>query len=187
MQYDGLRFRAECRLAGKVYGQPFGVDVGFGDPIFGEPDVVVADDVLAFAGIAPPTLRLYPALKVERGVQMDETLNSLLRAEPTLAVLGPAHCKLAEYVLCDPELGWNVRNEIAHGTIHADALTPTRVLLAWLLVVRLTCFVATPSGETSPPAAPGDAVPEAVQSSGDGATPGQDQPATEPGGPKGDA
>src|SRR5690606_15471998 len=25
MQYDGLRFRAECKLAGKLYGQPFGV------------------------------------------------------------------------------------------------------------------------------------------------------------------
>jgi hypothetical protein len=37
MQYDGLRFHAECKLAGKVYGQPFGVDVGFGDPILGEP------------------------------------------------------------------------------------------------------------------------------------------------------
>lgn len=24
MQYEGLRFRAECRLAGKIYGQPFG-------------------------------------------------------------------------------------------------------------------------------------------------------------------
>lgn len=85
----------------------------------------------------------YPALKVERGLQMDETLNSLLRAEPTLAVLGPAHCKLAEYVLCDRELGWNLRNEVAHGTARADALRPSRVLLAWLLVVRLTCFVAT--------------------------------------------
>ena len=31
MQYDGLRFRAECKLAGKLYGQPFGVDVAFGD------------------------------------------------------------------------------------------------------------------------------------------------------------
>jgi len=38
----------------------FGVDVAFGDPILGEPEVVVAEDVLAFAGIAPPTLRLYP-------------------------------------------------------------------------------------------------------------------------------
>ncbi|MCC6999856.1 MAG: nucleotidyl transferase AbiEii/AbiGii toxin family protein [Deltaproteobacteria bacterium] len=59
-QYEGRRFRAECRLAGKLYGQPFGVDVAFGDPILGEPEVVVAEDVLAFAGIAPPTLRLYP-------------------------------------------------------------------------------------------------------------------------------
>jgi hypothetical protein len=60
MQYEGLRFRAECRVAGKLYGQRFGVDVAFGDPILGEPDVVVARDVLGFAGIAPPTLRLYP-------------------------------------------------------------------------------------------------------------------------------
>jgi len=60
MKYDGLRFRAECNLAGKVYGQRFGVDVAFGDPVFGAADTVVADDILAFAGIAPPTLRLVP-------------------------------------------------------------------------------------------------------------------------------
>jgi hypothetical protein len=60
MKYDGLRFRAEAKLAGRSYGQPFGVDVGFGDPIFGEPDLVVTEDLLAFAGIAPATLRLYP-------------------------------------------------------------------------------------------------------------------------------
>jgi len=60
MKYEGLRFRAECRLAGKLYGQAFGVDVAFGDPILGEPEAVVADDVLEFAGIAPPVVRLYP-------------------------------------------------------------------------------------------------------------------------------
>ena len=60
MQYEGLRFRAECRLAGKLYGQRFGVDVAFGDPILGDPATVTADDLLAFAGIAPPVLRLYP-------------------------------------------------------------------------------------------------------------------------------
>jgi hypothetical protein len=60
MRYEGLRFRAECRLAGKLYGQPFGVDVAFGDPIVGEPEVIAADDVLAFAGISPPELRVYP-------------------------------------------------------------------------------------------------------------------------------
>jgi len=60
MQYAGLRFRTECKLAGKLYGQRFGVDVGFGDPMLGEPEVVVSEDLLAFAGIAPPTLRIYP-------------------------------------------------------------------------------------------------------------------------------
>jgi hypothetical protein len=57
MQYDGLRFRAECKIAGKLYGQPFGVDVAFGDPMLGEPEAVVAEDVLAFAGIAPARSR----------------------------------------------------------------------------------------------------------------------------------
>ena len=60
MQYDGRRFRAECSLAGKIYGRRFGVDVAFGDPIIGEPETMVAEDVLAFVGIAPPTLRVYP-------------------------------------------------------------------------------------------------------------------------------
>lgn len=60
MQYEGYRFRAECNLAGRLYGQRFGVDVAFGDPMFDEPEVVTAEDVLAFAGITPPSLRLYP-------------------------------------------------------------------------------------------------------------------------------
>jgi Nucleotidyl transferase AbiEii toxin, Type IV TA system len=60
MQYEGLRFRAECRLAGRLYGQPFGVDIAFGDPLVGEPETLAAEDVLAFAGVPPPVLRLYP-------------------------------------------------------------------------------------------------------------------------------
>lgn len=51
LRYEGLRFRAECRLAGKPYGQPFGVDVVFGEPMLGEPEERVADDVLGFAGV----------------------------------------------------------------------------------------------------------------------------------------
>jgi hypothetical protein len=60
LQYVGQRFRAECRLAGKVYGQPFGVDVAFGDPILGEPETIIAEDLLGFAGVPPPELRVYP-------------------------------------------------------------------------------------------------------------------------------
>jgi hypothetical protein len=83
----------------------------------------------------------YPALKVERGIQLDETLNSLLRAAVTRNILGNRNCDLADYVLCDSALGWNLRNDIAHGTVHLGSLSPARVLLLWLLVIRLTCFV----------------------------------------------
>ena len=95
MQYDGLRFRAECKLAGTLYGQPFGVDVAFGDPILGEPEVVVAEDVLAFAGIAPPTLRLYPiethiAEKLHAYTMPRARPNSRVKDLPDIALLATA-------------------------------------------------------------------------------------------------
>jgi hypothetical protein len=90
--YEGLRFRAECKLAGKLYGQPFGVDVAFGDPVLGEPEVVVAEDVLAFVGIAPPTLRLYPvethiAEKLHAYTMPRSRPNSRVKDLPDLALL----------------------------------------------------------------------------------------------------
>lgn len=92
MPYDGLRFRASCGLAGKVYGQPFGVDVAFGDPILGDPDVVTATDVLGFAGIAPPRLRLYPiethiAEKLHAYTMPRIRPNSRVKDLPDLALL----------------------------------------------------------------------------------------------------
>lgn len=95
MQYDGLRFRAECKLAGKLYGQPFGVDVAFGDPMLGEPEVVVAEDVLAFAGITPPKLRLYPiethiAEKLHAYTMPRLRPNSRVKDLPDLALLASA-------------------------------------------------------------------------------------------------
>lgn len=95
MQYDGLRFQAECKLAGKVYGQPFGVDAAFGDPILGKPEVMVAQDVLAFAGIAPPTLRLYPiethvAEKLHAYTMPRSRPSSRVKDLPDLALLATA-------------------------------------------------------------------------------------------------
>lgn len=77
MRYEGTRYRAECRLAGMIYGRPFGVDVAFGDPLIGEPDIVTADDTLGFAGIAPPTLRLYPIVS-----HIAEKLHALTMPRP---------------------------------------------------------------------------------------------------------
>ncbi len=62
LRYEGHRYRALCQLAGIVYGQPFGIDVGFGDPMVGKPTTVIAADTLGFAGIAPPKVRLYPVV-----------------------------------------------------------------------------------------------------------------------------
>jgi hypothetical protein len=95
MKYDGLRFRAECKLAAKLYGQRFGVDAAFGDPILGEPELVVAEDVLAFAGIAPPTLRLYPiethiAEKLHAYTMPRKRPNSRVKDLPDLALLATA-------------------------------------------------------------------------------------------------
>lgn len=92
MKYDGMRFRAECKLAGKLYGQAFGVDVAFGDPILGEPEEVIAEDVLAFAGIAPPTLRIYPlethiAEKLHAYTMPRSRPNSRVKDLPDLALL----------------------------------------------------------------------------------------------------
>lgn len=95
MRYEGLRFRAECKLAGKLYGRAFGVDIAFGDPVLGDPQVVVAKDILAFAGIAPPTLRLYPiethiAEKLHAYTMPRARPNTRVKDLPDLALLATA-------------------------------------------------------------------------------------------------
>jgi hypothetical protein len=95
MQYEGMRFRVESRLAGKPYGQPFGVDIAFGDPMLGEPEVVAAEDVLDFAGIAPPRLRIYPiethvAEKLHAYTLPRARPNSRVKDLPELALLASA-------------------------------------------------------------------------------------------------
>ncbi len=92
MRYEGQRYRATCRLAGRPYAQPFGVDVGFGDPVIGAPDLVVAQDVLAFAGVTPPTLRLYPVVthiaeKLHAYTLPRHRTNSRVKDLPDLALL----------------------------------------------------------------------------------------------------
>jgi|CXWL01.1.fsa_nt_gi hypothetical protein len=92
MRYDGFRYRTECRLAGMIYSRPFGVDVAFGDPLVGQPDIVVADDILAFAGISPPSLRLYPVVshiaeKLHAFTMPRPRPNTRVRDLPDLALL----------------------------------------------------------------------------------------------------
>jgi hypothetical protein len=95
MQYDGMRFRAVCNLAGKAYGDRFGVDVVFGEPMVEEPDTIVADDVLGFAGVAPPSLRVYPiethiAEKLHAYTMPRTRPNSRIKDLPDIALLAGA-------------------------------------------------------------------------------------------------
>jgi hypothetical protein len=92
MAYEGQRYRTTCALAGKPYGQAFGLDIAFADPIFGEPDIAVASDVLGFAGIEPPTLRLYPlethiAEKLHAYTLPRKRPNSRVKDLPDIALL----------------------------------------------------------------------------------------------------
>jgi predicted nucleotidyltransferase component of viral defense system len=92
IQYDGYRYRSECKLAGKLYGQPFGVDVAFGDPIYGDPEIITTADILAFADISPPALRLYPlethiAEKLHAYTMPRSRINTRVKDLPDIALL----------------------------------------------------------------------------------------------------
>ena len=93
MVYEGQRFRVEGRLADKVYGRPFGVDVAFAEPLVGEPDVLVGEGWLSFAGVSPPRIRAYPlethiAEKLHAYTMPRRRPNSRVKDLPDLALLG---------------------------------------------------------------------------------------------------
>lgn len=92
MRYEGARFRVVCKLGGKIYGQRFGVDVTTFDPMLGEPELAQAEDLLGFAGVAPPRVRLYPvethiAEKLHAYTMPRTRPNSRVKDLPDLALL----------------------------------------------------------------------------------------------------
>jgi hypothetical protein len=60
--YEGLRFRVQGQLAGKAYGVPFGLDVGFGDVLTEPPEMIDGSDFLAFVGVQRARHRVYPCV-----------------------------------------------------------------------------------------------------------------------------
>lgn len=55
----GGRFPCEAAFLGKVYAR-FQLDVGVGDPLFGEPEELLGDPILEFAGLAPARVFAIP-------------------------------------------------------------------------------------------------------------------------------
>lgn len=104
MRYQGLRYRSDARLAGKVYGAPFGVDVAFAEPIQGEPDLLSGSNLLAFAGIPPSAIRVYPleshvAEKLHAYTLPRARENTRVKDLPDLALLASARTVEANALL----------------------------------------------------------------------------------------
>ena len=90
--YEGQRFRAEARLARKIYGEPFGVDAAFGDVLLVPPEEILGTDFFAFANVPRTKLRVYPrtthlAEKLHAYTLPRERENSRVKDLPDMALL----------------------------------------------------------------------------------------------------
>ncbi|TKD07904.1 nucleotidyl transferase AbiEii/AbiGii toxin family protein [Polyangium fumosum] len=90
--YEGLRFQIHTRLVGKRYGDPFGLDVAFGDHMHVPPEVRTGDDFFHFAGLPPTTIRAYArevhlAEKVHAYTLPRPRENSRVKDLPDMALL----------------------------------------------------------------------------------------------------
>lgn len=66
----GARFRVEALLVGKAFGR-FHVDVGIGDYVGGQPEILIGEDLLGFAGVEPAR-----ALAIPKAQQFAEKLHA---------------------------------------------------------------------------------------------------------------
>lgn len=125
MPYGGERFQVECSLGGSLYGDPFGVDVAFGERLFRAPDIAETPDVLAFAGILPPRIRLLPiethiAEKVHAYTVPRPRPNSRVKDLPDLALLATVQPLDAKALRRGIEHCWTFRGTHALPTRFPD-------------------------------------------------------------------
>jgi len=71
--HEGQRYHVNCFLDGRLF-EPFHVDVGAGDVIFGEVDLLSFEPILAFADIRPVRIACYPVIQ-----QIAEKFHALTR------------------------------------------------------------------------------------------------------------
>jgi hypothetical protein len=91
--YGGKRFRTECKLAGKVYGARFGLDIVLGGKMLGSPSPIATESFLDFAGIPAPVVQVLPvethlAEKLHAYTLPRSTENARVRDLPDMALLG---------------------------------------------------------------------------------------------------
>ena len=95
LRYEGQRFRAEARLAGRTYGSAFGVDIAVGEQLVGAPQEIDGSDTLAFIGVSSPRFRVYPVEthiteKLHAYTLPRPRLNSRVKDLPDIALLPEA-------------------------------------------------------------------------------------------------
>jgi len=92
MKYPGKRYKVQALLADKVYADPFGVDVSFGEPMLGPAEQVRGRADLSFIGLEPAEFAIYPrathiAEKLHAYTLPRSTPNSRVRDLPDIAIL----------------------------------------------------------------------------------------------------
>ncbi len=92
LRYEGQRFRVTATLAGRRYGDRFGVDIAIGEPIVGSPQPIEGDDLLTFVGLPVPIFWAYPvathvAEKLHAYTQPRPRPNSRVKDLPDIALL----------------------------------------------------------------------------------------------------
>jgi len=83
LRYGGRRFRAQGRIAGVPFGFPFGVDLAFAEPFYGNAETVEGSDILEFVGVTRPSFLIYP---IEAHIAEKLHAYSLPRARPNSRV-----------------------------------------------------------------------------------------------------
>lgn len=91
-RHEGQRFRVTATLAGRLYGDVFGVEIAIGEPIVGAPQPIEGDDLLTFVGLPVPVFLVYPvathaAEKLHAYTLPRPRPNSRVKDLPDLALL----------------------------------------------------------------------------------------------------
>jgi hypothetical protein len=60
VRYQGRRFRLTPTIAGRPFGDPFGVDMAVADAVVGEPEVIEGSDFFVRYGMLPLRVPVYP-------------------------------------------------------------------------------------------------------------------------------
>jgi hypothetical protein len=94
IRYEGQRFQVQAMLAGKKYGEPFGVDIAVGDPMTGSPESIQGSNFFLFADVEEPipTFLVYPrsthiAEKLHAFTLPRDRPNSRVKDLPDIALL----------------------------------------------------------------------------------------------------